>query len=334
MCGMSKTLVAPSRPSPSAPGAHPVVLGVLPDSPLLSVIVPSFNQGAFIEETIESALAQDYRPIEIIIVDGASSDQTLEVLERYRGVDEVRWLSEPDSGVVEAVNKGFALARGQILAIQSSDDLYLPGAFQRAVDFLRAHPSVGLAFGDVVKVDAEGQELHRTAHPPYSLEGFLRKTFYIPQPTAFFRREMVEELGGWDERYFIADTELWLCMLFRTEVQKIDSLLGKYRLHDNQRDHQAARIVKDYRRMIAASPEIAALPPRLRRVAEAGAHLTAMRYNPSGSYLLQSLHLWRAIWCDPGQLVRFWRSPLIVPGYLSLKVLAARLKRGVSRSTR
>ncbi len=324
---MSDGSLEPLRVKPIPDGASPVVLGPLPDRPLLSVIVPSYNQGAFIGEMIESALEQDYRPIEIIVIDGASSDQTLEALERYRGVDEVRWLSEPDSGVVEAVNKGFALARGQVLAIQSSDDSYLPGAFSRAIDFLRMHPSVGLAFGDIVTVDAEGRELHHTAHPPYSLEGFLGKRFYIPQPSAFFRREMIETLGGWDERYFIADTELWLRMLFRTEVRKIDALLARRRLHEGQRNQQSARIVESYWQMIASSPEIAALPARLRRIANAGAHLHAVRYNPSGSFFTASLHLWRALWYDPGQIRLWWRSPLIVPGYLSLKVQAARFKR-------
>ena len=103
---------------------------------LVTIIVPSFNQGRFIKETLHSILAQDYRPIEVLVIDGASSDLTIEVLESYAGVPELKWWSEPDNGVVDAVNKGLARARGEIVAIQSSDDLYLPGAISAAVEIV------------------------------------------------------------------------------------------------------------------------------------------------------------------------------------------------------
>ena len=92
-------------------------------SPLVSIIVPSFNQGRFIKETIDSILGQDYRPIEVLVLDGASTDETVEVLSRYESVPELIWRSEPDNGVVDAVNKGLKRASGEIIGIQSSDDL-------------------------------------------------------------------------------------------------------------------------------------------------------------------------------------------------------------------
>src|SRR6185503_12008114 len=106
---------------------------------LVSIIIPSFNQGRFIKETIDSILSQDYRPIEVLVLDGASTDETVQVLSSYEGVPELTWVSERDGGVVDAVNKGLMRARGEIIGIQSSDDLYLPGAISAAVEFMNSN---------------------------------------------------------------------------------------------------------------------------------------------------------------------------------------------------
>ena len=111
-----------------------------PEKPLVSIVVPSFNQGKFIGETIESILSQKYRPLEVIVMDGASTDETLNVLDGFRSCPEMRIRSEPDKGVVDAVNKGLKDARGWITAIQSSDDVYLPDTVETAVEALRANP--------------------------------------------------------------------------------------------------------------------------------------------------------------------------------------------------
>ena len=104
-------------------------------APLLSVIVPSYNQGQYLGATLDSIFAQDYRPLEVLVVDGASSDNSVDLLRDYAGRHpELRWWSEPDSGVVEAVNKGLDRARGEFAAIQSSDDIYHPGALREAVE--------------------------------------------------------------------------------------------------------------------------------------------------------------------------------------------------------
>src|SRR2546423_361332 len=101
--------------------------------PLLSIVIPSYNQGAYIRETLESIFAQDYRPIEVLVLDGASSDETVDVLKSF-DAPELQWWSEKDRGVVDAVNKGLARASGEIVAIQSSDDAYAPAAFSAAIE--------------------------------------------------------------------------------------------------------------------------------------------------------------------------------------------------------
>lgn len=248
-------------------------------APLLSVIIPSFNQGRFIQATIESCLAQDHRPIEVIVIDGASTDGTLDVLRRYDGCAEVRWQSEPDSGVVEAVNKGLALARGEIAAIQSSDDVYLPGAASSAVRTLLANPELGFVFGDIAKIDAAGHHLETTALGAFSIEDILAVRTWIPQPACFFRLALARELGGWREEVaYAADTDLWFRMMLRTGARKIDRVLAGRRVHGAQRDKQGERIVAAYTRMVREWFEVYGAPSRYRPAAEAGVLLQMNRY--------------------------------------------------------
>lgn len=264
-------------------------------NPLVSVIVPSYNQGRFIKQTIDSILAQEYRPLEIIVIDGASKDNTVDVLHQYDDVPEVKWISEADSGVVEAVNKGFAQARGEIGAIQSSDDYYLPGAISGAVGALKENPAAGLVYGDIVKVDAQGGELSRTQLAPFTLEDFLSIKTWIPQPSAFFRLELAKSLCGWrQEMPYAADTDLWLRMAFKADIRKIDALFSARRVHEEQRDREAARIAHDYSLMIDSSGDLKLASGRVRRAAVAGKYLMRVRYNASGSDFRAALNLLRA----------------------------------------
>jgi glycosyltransferase involved in cell wall biosynthesis len=292
---------------------------------LVSIIIPSFNQGQFIGEAIASTLAQSYRPLEILVVDGASSDQTVAVLESFGDRPELRWWSEPDRGVVEAVNKGFARARGEVAGIQSSDDAYLPGAVAAAMAVFEGAPEVGLVYGDVRKTVEDGTEIETTRLPPFTLAGFLSKETWIPQCSAFFRTDLAARLGGWNESYFNADTEFWLRLAFRTEVRKIDQVLGLRRQHGAQRDTQGRSIRESYARMIAESPDLARAPSRLRRAAAAGRILHHLRYGGARSEVEASLLLWRAVVAYPPLLRRLPDAGALVPGYYALRRAARRL---------
>ena len=252
----------------------------LPDQPQVSILVPSYNQGQFIRACIDSILQQDYRPLRIHVVDGASTDETVDVLKSCGPIPELDWVSEPDTGVVDAVNKGFERVDGQIIGIQSSDDMYLPGAIRSAVEAFRDGPGVGLVYGDTLKVDANGNELLRKKTSEFSLHNLLTLRTWIPQPSAFFRREMLDRCGGWDESIpYAPDTDLWLRMAFRCEVKKLDQFLSQRRMHEAQRDTQGTKIVRDYSQMIDQSKDIANSDPELRAAAEAGKHLMRIRYN-------------------------------------------------------
>ncbi len=152
---------------------------------LVSIVTPSFNQGRFLEETIRSVLEQDYPQIEYIIVDGGSSDESVEVIQRHAG----RlgwWVSEKDRGQTDAINKGFARARGDVLAWLNSDDTYQPGAVAEAVAFLQANPQAGMVYGDTNFIDGQGRLIGRFPAAQTDYRRLRQGYVHVPQQAAFF----------------------------------------------------------------------------------------------------------------------------------------------------
>lgn len=292
---------------------------VASDRPLVSIIIPSYNQGRFIRTTLESIREQDYRPLEVVVVDGASSDETLDVLHDYDGVAEIRWVSEPDRGVVDAVNKGFSRAHGELAAIQSSDDYYLPGAVSTAVAALTADEDLGFIFGDILKVDADGRELKRTALRAFTLDNVLAVRTWIPQPSAFFRLALARELGGWRESVpYAADTDLWLRMAFRARACKLDRLMAVRTMHEAQRDRHGERILRDYNRMLDDLTPLVHAGWRLRRAAAAGRLRMAARYGTSQGYWSGWARQVRALWLHPASFSDV--DPMsLVPGWYPVR---------------
>lgn len=300
----------------------------LPERPCLSIIVPSYGQGAYIADTLDSVLSQAYRPVEILVVDGGSGDDTLSVLQCYDERSELSWISEPDRGVADAVNKGFKMAKGEILAVQSSDDTYLEGAFEAVVSAFHEHPRAGLIYGDAVKVDAQGAELSRHVGAPFSLEGLLLRDCTIPQPAAFFRRDILDTVGDWDEDLpYTPDTDMWLRIAFNHDVFKLDRFLATRRMHAAQRDTQCASIVRDYRRMLEKSEGLRSAGSRLRRASRAGMHRLQLRYNVRRSTWSVLGHLLAAGWHRPDRMpwMALWNQAVYYP----LHRLASRMKRSL-----
>jgi glycosyltransferase involved in cell wall biosynthesis len=166
--------------------------------PLVTIVTPSYNQGGFIRSTIESVLAQDYPEIEYIVMDGGSTDQTASVVAGYAG--RLTWISEKDRGQAHAINKGFQLARGEIVAWVNSDDLLLPAAVTRAVAALEAAPSVGAIYGDGLLMNREGEITGPfRATEPFNLWKLVHLSDYVLQQSTFFRRAAIEDIGWLDE---------------------------------------------------------------------------------------------------------------------------------------
>ena len=176
--------------------------------PLVSIATPSFNQAEYIEETIISVLEQDYHNIEHIIVDGGSTDGTLEILEQYGG--KIRWISEPDNGQAEALNKGFRMANGQIIGWLNADDLYKPYAVKVAVSELLKHPDVALVHGAGQYIDASGNVIMTRKGGDFGLEKLIGIDT-IMSISAFFRREVIGKVGYLDETLnYVMDWEYWV----------------------------------------------------------------------------------------------------------------------------
>jgi glycosyltransferase involved in cell wall biosynthesis len=198
-------------------------------APDVTVVTPSYNQGTFIEETIRSVLCQEKVTIEYIVMDGGSADGTLEILEKYR--NRLDYVSEPDHGQADAINKGFQRSRGRILAYLNSDDIYFPGAVAKAVHFLDRHREFAMAYGEGYHVDVHGRILER-----YYTESFdfqrLSEICFICQPTVFFRRELLSSIGYLDPRlHFCMDYDYWIRVAKRYSVGYIPEYLAASRLY-------------------------------------------------------------------------------------------------------
>ncbi len=211
--------------------------------PLVTVVTPSFNQEKYLEATMLSVLGQDYPRLEYIVVDGGSTDGSVETIRRYQ--DRLAWwVSEPDQGQTAAINKGFAHASGEILAWLNSDDTYLPGAVSEAVDFLRSHPEVGMVYGDANFIDANGQVIGAFNAQQTSYRRLRRGGVYIPQQAAFWRADLWREVGPLDPDYYFAmDYDLWVRLAQVTEIRYYAGhTWANFRLHDD-----AKTIVDDER---------------------------------------------------------------------------------------
>ena len=161
---------------------------------LVSIITPSFNQAPFLEQTILSVLDQDDCDIEHLVVDGGSTDGSVDMIRRYAH-RLTWWVSEKDSGQAEAVNKGAARAHGEIIAWLNSDDTYLPGAVRAAVDVFKSHPDVVMVYGDMLAVEEHGYVINTLHYRPLSLEDLLCFQI-IGQPAVFMRRDAFAKAGG------------------------------------------------------------------------------------------------------------------------------------------
>jgi GT2 family glycosyltransferase len=181
--------------------------------PLVTIVIPTFHMASFLETAILSVAAQDYPRIELIVVDGGSDPETPELVARYRHVVS-RYLREPDRGQSDAINKGFRLAEGEIVAWVNADDYYFPDAVSRAVGEFQRDPALDLFYGDAVYVDREGQFLrYFTEVEPYDPDRLRSDGDFICQPTTFFPRSTLGRVGLLDDRLqYAMDWELWCRM--------------------------------------------------------------------------------------------------------------------------
>ncbi len=201
-------------------------------SPLVTIVTPSYNQAEYLEETILSVLGQTYKNIEYILIDGDSQDGTLEIIKKYEK-KLTRWISEKDKGQTDAINKGFALANGDILGWINSDDTLLPNAVEEAVAFLQANPRIGLVYGDANYIDENSSVIGSFPAAQTDLSKLRRGYVHIPQQASFFRKNLWDQVGPLDDSFFFAmDYDLWTRLAAISELKYIPgSLWANFRLH-------------------------------------------------------------------------------------------------------
>ncbi|MCL5292011.1 MAG: glycosyltransferase [Actinobacteria bacterium] len=199
--------------------------------PLATIITPSFNQGKFIEDTIKSVLKQDYLGLEYIVVDGGSTDNTLDILHKYE--DHLTWISEPDEGQSDAINKGLRMAKGDIVAWLNSDDVYMPGAISSAVDFLIKHPDVAMVYGKGAHIYENGEFMEEYPTEPFDFQR-LAETCYICQPAVFVRANIFNEVGMLDtDLHFCMDYDFWIRIAKRFKVSYLPKHLASTRWYQD-----------------------------------------------------------------------------------------------------
>ena len=208
--------------------------------PTISIITPSLNQGKFIEETILSVLSQDYPCLEYLVMDGGSSDNTIMVLEKYS--EKIKWISEPDSGQTNAINKGFQLTNGSVVGYLNADDILLPGSLWEIAKTFTDHPDTMWVTGKCRIINEKNNEIRKLITGYKNIlrwfGGFslLVMTNYISQPSTFWRREVLAEAGFLDENlHYVMDYEYWLRLYSRYSPVFIPDYLASFKIHQSSK---------------------------------------------------------------------------------------------------
>lgn len=204
----------------------------LAETPLVSIVTPSFNTGAFIEATIHSVEQQDYPRIEHIVLDSGSTDDTLEILARHPAV---RLVTPAPQGVSDKMNLGFSQARGDIVCWLNADDLHFPGAVRKAVDALKRHPDVAMVYCNLLQVDEHGREIHRQRNQQASFREMLQHN-HVPLESAFVRRDALARVGPVNTRYPLVQDWDWLIRISKHyPILWIDDWWSANRVRPTQR---------------------------------------------------------------------------------------------------
>lgn len=203
-------------------------------NPQISVVTPSYNQADFIEETILSVKAQGYDDVEHIVVDGGSTDGTIDILRKHEDDYDLRWVSEEDRGQTHAINKGIEMAKGEWIGWLNSDDKYLPGAFRALKIGVCANPSVDVVYGDLLFVDEEGAPFRKRYHTRPSKFIHRYWTLFTANHCTFFHETVFETVGKLDEELeFAMDVDLFSRMLDADlNYYHVPEFIGARRMHE------------------------------------------------------------------------------------------------------
>ncbi len=285
------------------------------DLPLVSIITPSYNQARFLEATLRSVLEQDYPNIEYLVVDGASTDGSLEIICSY--ADRLTWwVSEKDSGQSEAVNKGLRRARGEIVGWLNSDDIYLPGAVSAAVAVFGSSPDAAVVYGDALAIDADGKPFNLMCARQYSLVDLMAFNI-ICQPAAFMRRSVLERVGYLNPAYhLLMDNLLWMNLARLAPLVYVPQTWAAARYHDQAKNRTRGAAYGQEARMLIddlkSHPEFTGIITSNEKRIMAGVNRFDAFYLTDAGHPGRALRAyWRAFRLHPPTALGDWKHILL-----------------------
>ena len=276
---------------------------------LVSIITPSYNQAKYLEQTIQSVLGQDYPRLEYLVVDGASTDGSVEIIKKYAGRGGVIppiawWLSEKDTGQGDAINKGLTQAKGDIIGWLNSDDYYLPGTISAAVKVFEENPDAVMIYGNMLAVDEHGQTLNLLRYKQLSLQDLLCFQI-IGQPSVFFRCAVLEKTGGLDTSFhFLLDHHLWIRIAQHGKILHVNQTWSAARYHAEAKNRaKAAEFGREAFRILnwaKSQPGLTEAISGVERRARASANRVDARYLLDAGQPISALKAWmRALFIHP-----------------------------------
>ncbi|MEQ1772391.1 MAG: glycosyltransferase family 2 protein [Burkholderiales bacterium] len=211
--------------------------------PLVSIVVPSYNHGRYLKEAIDSILSQNYKALELIVIDDGSTDNSREILAAYG--EQFHWELQENQGQVATLNRGWLMSKGALIGYLSADDLLLPGAVGAAVDCFRQHPEAVLSYSDFNLIDPDSAVVRRVVAPECSYRDMVVKMLCPPGPGAFFRRSAFEKAGLWHTGYKqMLDFEYWLRLGLHGSFVRIPQALAAYRVHSGSQSFAATSAIR------------------------------------------------------------------------------------------
>lgn len=247
--------------------------------PKISIVVPSLNQGVFIEATLQSVINQQYPNLELIVVDGGSTDQTLDVIRQYEAHLHW-WVSEPDGGQASAINKGFMRSSGDVMAWINSDDVVAPGALHKIAEYFINNPKVQVVYGDRILINEDGLEIGRWVLPRHSNK-VLKWADFVPQETLYWRRESWNLIGArLDESFCFAMDWDFLLRLSEKHVliRHVPEFLGFFRVHKAQKTSDQISSIGRQEMEVIRRRELGYNPSRWRMILNVLPYLLLARF--------------------------------------------------------
>jgi len=280
----------------------------------ISIITPSYNQAPYLEQTIRSVLGQGFPDLEYWIVDGGSTDGSLEIIQKYADILS-GWVSEPDNGQADAINKGFRQVTGEIVSWLNSDDVYPPGVLKEVAGFFHENPDIGMVYGNAVSFDQDGYPMNDLVFSDWGLEGLVSFNI-ICQPAVFMRKTVLEAAGYLDEEYhMLLDHHLWLRIAQITQITHMPKVWAFARHHSGAKNvAQAPRFGQEAYKVLAW---MKTQPALLDIIQQNSNTVNAMVHRFNGRYLLDGGQGWpalksyiRSMAADPGIALQEWHRIL------------------------